>query len=318
MNNQKQSLSSASIIGFAVILCLFVVVLFANLNNRTVLETATPAPVDVAVVPEATATPEPLVGYFESDIAQGRTYFMGSCSACHGADARGVMGLGPDLVNNAFTFGLTDEEFREFVITGRGAFHPDNTTRVEMPARGGNPGLSDQSIDQIIGYLRTLGDPTLILSDDLRPDASAEVPVATEEPVVTEEPVATEEPVVTEEPATTEPVIEGEALHLYASDDPWVAPLIDYYPYDALLSEAEMYENLVAIFTLLYPNGIPDGVLPELPAEGDVEETAVSEEATDEGEESTYNPLSALTTDTSNIQAPVNPFSSSANTDDTE
>lgn len=312
MNQQKQSLSSASIVGFAVVLALFVFVLVANLNTRTVQQVTTPTPVvDVAVVPEATPTPEPLVGYFESDVNAGRTSFMGTCSACHGPDAGGVAGLGPDLVNNAFTFGLTDDEFREFVITGRGAFHPDNKTRVEMPARGGNPGLSDQSIDQIIAYLRTLGDPSLLLSDDLRPDtSSAETspePVVTEEPIIEEATVEPTEEATEEAPAVvpTQQTETGEPVHLYASDDPWAAPLIDYYPYDVLLSETEMYDRIVEAFEMLYPNGIPDGILPEAPA-------------VDEESSTGFNPYAALP-DTSNIEVPTLPsFGSSTSDDDAE
>jgi mono/diheme cytochrome c family protein len=320
MNQEKQSLSSASIIGFAVVLFLFAFVLFANLDNRTIEEVATPQPVgEVAEVPAVTPTPEPLVGYFESDVNAGRTSFMGTCSACHGADARGVTGLGPDLVNNAFTFGLTDQEFHDFVVRGRSAFDPDNKTRVEMPPRGGNPGLTDQALDNIIAYLRVQGDPSLLLSDDLRPETSdVTEPEATQETVVeaTVEPTVVPTIIPTEEaPDTVESTISTEGLHLYASDNPWVAPLIDYNPYDALLSEQETYERIVEAFTLLYPNGIPEGVLPDAP----VASIEASETTSEEGTTTStgFNPYASLP-DTSNITAPVNPFASGGDSDDSE
>lgn len=301
MNQEKQTLSSASLIGFAVVLSLFVFVLAANLNNRTVQEVA-PPPVSVEAIPEATPTPAPLVGYFESDVTSGRTFYMGTCSACHGPDARGVTGLGPDLVNNAFTFGLTDQEFHDFVVQGRSAFDPANTTRVEMPPRGGNPGLSDQALDQIIAYLRVENDPTLLLPDELRPDESAVTdPEPTAEATVEATVPPTIAPTATPAEQTDDTIgdASGERETTYASDDPWREPLIDHDPYAALMSEDELYESIVAAFTLLYPNGIPDGVLPS---------TLSEEAATDD--DTYYNPYSALP-DTSHIVAPVNPFSSS-------
>ena len=34
--------------------------------------------------------------------------------------------------------------------------HPDNTSGVEMPPKGGNPGLTDEQLTDIIAYIRTL------------------------------------------------------------------------------------------------------------------------------------------------------------------
>jgi len=91
-----------------------------------------------------------------AQVAAGKAAFDTVCIACHGIDARGVPGLGKDLVHSEFVHGLSDEELVQFIITGRPAFDPANTTGIEMPARGGNPTITDEQIEQIVVYLRSL------------------------------------------------------------------------------------------------------------------------------------------------------------------
>jgi disulfide bond formation protein DsbB len=43
-----------------------------------------------------------------------------------------------------------------FIKVGRGVDDPANTTGVAMLPKGGNPGLSDQDLYDIVAYLRTL------------------------------------------------------------------------------------------------------------------------------------------------------------------
>lgn len=90
------------------------------------------------------------------DAVAGEDIFSSTCAACHGADATGIEGLGPDLHNNAFVNGLSDDELVEFIEEGRGADHPDNETGVAMPPKGGNPSLSDDDLEDVVAYLRTL------------------------------------------------------------------------------------------------------------------------------------------------------------------
>lgn len=78
------------------------------------------------------------------------------CATCHGADGRGIAGLGTDLVNSPLVRGLPDVQLVTFIALGRSAQDPLNTTGVEMPARGGNPLLTDQDLADITAYLRTL------------------------------------------------------------------------------------------------------------------------------------------------------------------
>jgi len=91
-----------------------------------------------------------------SQLDRGKEIFSGLCIACHGADAKGVAGLGKNLIESEFLASSTDEEMVAFVAEGRPATHPDNTTGVDMPPRGGNPNLTDEDLLAVITYLRSL------------------------------------------------------------------------------------------------------------------------------------------------------------------
>ncbi len=95
---------------------------------------------------------EGLVG----NATSGKTHFDGTCSACHGVDAKGLPALGKDLTNSDFVKNQSDMELVEFIKIGRPASHPDNTTGVDMLPKGGNPALSEQQLYDIVAYIRTL------------------------------------------------------------------------------------------------------------------------------------------------------------------
>jgi len=88
--------------------------------------------------------------------AEGELIYSQTCAACHGADATGIDGLGKSLVDSAFVAANDDGEMIAFIKLGRPASHPDNTTGVDMPPKGGNPSLDDQDLADLVAYLRTL------------------------------------------------------------------------------------------------------------------------------------------------------------------
>jgi disulfide bond formation protein DsbB len=88
-------------------------------------------------------------------VAQGEQLFV-LCSACHGADGRGVPNLGKTLVESEFVNSLTDEELANFVKMGRPIWDPANTSGIDMPPKGGNPAMTDEELMAIIAYIRTL------------------------------------------------------------------------------------------------------------------------------------------------------------------
>lgn len=88
------------------------------------------------------------------DIAAGATVYSGNCAACHAADLSGIDGLGKQLAPSEFVQSMTEDELAAFIIVGRTVDDPDNMTGVAMPARGGNPNLTDQDIQDAAAYLK--------------------------------------------------------------------------------------------------------------------------------------------------------------------
>ncbi len=94
--------------------------------------------------------------YSAEDITAGETLFSGTCAACHGADAKGLPNLGKDMTASEFIRDQSDAELMAFIKVGRGPSDPLNTTGVDMPAKGGNPALTDDQITKIIAFMRSV------------------------------------------------------------------------------------------------------------------------------------------------------------------
>lgn len=120
-------------------------------TETTAAETPEPAYDTATTDPEASDFGD----YDPVIVAEGEGLF-GACAACHNANARGLPGLGKDLVTGEFVGALDDEGLLNFIREGRPVWDAANTTGVNMPARGGNPTLSDEDILKIIAYIRVL------------------------------------------------------------------------------------------------------------------------------------------------------------------
>jgi mono/diheme cytochrome c family protein len=99
-----------------------------------------------------TATTPPGVG--AGDAVAGAEIYKGTCSACHGADLKGVDGLGLPLAPSAFVVDNSEAELAAFIAVGRPVGDPDNTQGVDMPPKGGNPSLDDQDLLDVSAYLK--------------------------------------------------------------------------------------------------------------------------------------------------------------------
>ncbi|MGI9584706.1 MAG: c-type cytochrome [Acidimicrobiia bacterium] len=97
-------------------------------------------------------TTAPAAGGSGDPIA-GATVYAGTCSACHGTDLKGIDGLGKQLAPSDFVAERTEDELVAFILVGRPAGDPDNTTGVDMAPKGGNPSLSDSDIHDVSAYL---------------------------------------------------------------------------------------------------------------------------------------------------------------------
>ena len=89
-------------------------------------------------------------------VTRGATAYSASCAACHGPAGEGVTDLGPALRDNAFLAARTDDQLVAFLVQGRPASDPANTTGIDMPARGGDPALTDADLRDLVAFLRSL------------------------------------------------------------------------------------------------------------------------------------------------------------------
>jgi len=90
------------------------------------------------------------------EVVAGETLFQGRCASCHGEDAKGLPNLGKDMTTSAFIKSLSDNELLAFIKKGRSVSDPENTTGVDMPAKGGNPDLDDGELLDVIAFIRTV------------------------------------------------------------------------------------------------------------------------------------------------------------------
>ena len=90
------------------------------------------------------------------DASQGKRIFLGTCAACHAPDGSGVKGQGQNIRDSLFLKDKSDDQALAFVKAGRQPFDPESKLHLAMPARGGNPALTDASLLDAIAYVREL------------------------------------------------------------------------------------------------------------------------------------------------------------------
>lgn len=92
----------------------------------------------------------PVTATASADPADGERLYAQSCLACHGADGVGVMPGVRDPTEPDGALSKPDEllfvSIRDGVQGAEGA--------LPMPARGGNPGLTEADIHTLINFLR--------------------------------------------------------------------------------------------------------------------------------------------------------------------
>lgn len=89
-------------------------------------------------------------------VQRGRATFLGTCIACHGPNGEALPNLGKDLAHSEFVAGQSDKQLQTFLKLGRPTWDPANTTKVDMPGKGGNPKLTDADLSDLVQYLRFL------------------------------------------------------------------------------------------------------------------------------------------------------------------
>jgi mono/diheme cytochrome c family protein len=86
---------------------------------------------------------------FPGDPNAGEEIYNGTCVACHGEDGRGVLPGMPDFTKKGGVLSKPHSALAKHIEEG----FESGTAPVAMPPRGGDPGLSDQDINDVHSYL---------------------------------------------------------------------------------------------------------------------------------------------------------------------
>lgn len=79
--------------------------------------------------------------------------YVANCVACHGADAKGVQGLGLDLTASALVDSSSAAELVEFLQVGRMPTDPASVTGIPMP---GFAWMAAADLEEVAAYLKSL------------------------------------------------------------------------------------------------------------------------------------------------------------------
>lgn len=90
--------------------------------------------------------------YNDANATNGKEVFRNNCQACHGEHLHGDMPGVPDLVINRTWTKKLDSKVHKFVKEGTEV--SGNT--IVMPAKGGNPHLTDKEIKSALHYMREI------------------------------------------------------------------------------------------------------------------------------------------------------------------
>ncbi len=80
----------------------------------------------------------------------GERIFLQNCLVCHGEDGSGAMPGVSDLTENTQWLAIPDDQLMSSIKNGI----QKPGAAVNMPPKGGNPGLTDDDIKAVITYMR--------------------------------------------------------------------------------------------------------------------------------------------------------------------
>jgi len=86
-----------------------------------------------------------------ANVSDGQTIYAQTCIACHGADGKGAI---PGVADFSTTDGPLSKSDAE-LLTNIGEGFQSPGSFMAMPAKGGNPNLTDADVRAVLAYLRT-------------------------------------------------------------------------------------------------------------------------------------------------------------------
>ena len=90
-----------------------------------------------------------MCGFKGGDPVHGDVIFHQTCAACHGDDGRGKVPGTPDFTAKGGVLSLPHADLTDHIQNG----FSEPGKPLAMPARGGNPNLTDQDIKDVHAYL---------------------------------------------------------------------------------------------------------------------------------------------------------------------
>ncbi len=118
---------------------------------------------------------------------KGQTMYLRFCAVCHAPQGEGVEGLGYSLIGSELVTGLDDDNLAQLIRQGRPADDPLNSAGIEMLPYGGQTPFADDELNNLIAYLRAIGDPEATLAAKPSDVAEIETVVETQETLSDEE-----------------------------------------------------------------------------------------------------------------------------------
>ncbi len=85
----------------------------------------------------------------DGDAAKGKAVYEGTCVFCHGAKGKGEIPGTPDFTQDDGVLAKGDEVLIRHITDG----FESAGSAMPMPAKGGNPDLSDEDIENVLAYL---------------------------------------------------------------------------------------------------------------------------------------------------------------------
>lgn len=92
------------------------------------------------------------------DPKAGEKVFSTTCITCHGPRGEGLANLAPSLQASSFLASADNLAVTRVIREGRPVGDPSNKSGKMMPARGGNPFLTEEDISHLVAFVRSLRD----------------------------------------------------------------------------------------------------------------------------------------------------------------
>lgn len=149
--------------------------------------TQQPLVLDYSNSSESATAPQPSAAVASTgNAAEGRKVFSTTCITCHGPTGQGMPNLAPSLVGSQFIGSANDAAVATVIRSGRALGDPNNKSGKVMPARGGNPFLTEEQVLHLAAFVRSIQSGGVASADASKPAlqlARWVVPAATQPPI---------------------------------------------------------------------------------------------------------------------------------------